>query len=86
MAEDTPENRATAAGYLAPLREVREPVGIGLFGGKVDHNALSFPWNVMLSFVKEGAMSDSDHRDWSAIRTWAREIAPSLLEGVAAAV
>jgi menaquinone-dependent protoporphyrinogen oxidase len=80
MIEDTPEHRQTALGYLQPLREVKAPVGEpGLFAGKVDHTKLSFPWNFMLSFVKEGAMTDADHRNWDAIRGWAKGVAPAVL-------
>jgi len=49
-----------------------------IFAGKVDHLKLGFPWKQMLAYVKEGSMADGDHRDWDAIRAWAREIAPEL--------
>ena len=63
---------------VAEWKAIREPVATSVFAGKVDHTKMSFPWKQMLSFVKEGAMADADHRDFDAIRAWAREAAPSL--------
>jgi menaquinone-dependent protoporphyrinogen oxidase len=78
MVKDTPENRKQATGYLDPLCQVRQPVSKGLFAGKVDHTKMEFPFNVALSFVKEGEMADADYRDWDAIRAWSRETAALL--------
>jgi menaquinone-dependent protoporphyrinogen oxidase len=78
MITDTTENRLQAAGYLEPLCQVRQPVATGLFAGKVDHTKMEFPFNFLMSFVKEGQMVDGDYRDWTAIRAWARELAPKL--------
>jgi len=83
MAEDTPENRQEALGYLAPLRKAApelEPVDIGLFGGAVlddteEFNRLFF---LFRSIVKATAQEMEDARDWEAIRTWAQALRPKL--------
>jgi menaquinone-dependent protoporphyrinogen oxidase len=59
-------------------RAIREPLAYRVFAGKVDHLKMAFPVKQMFSFVKDGVMADADHRDFDAIRAWAREIAPSL--------
>lgn len=76
MMEDTPEHRAEAAAYLDPLREVAQPVSVGLFGGKVDFDTLSPVMRSMLS-MGEG-VPEGDWRDWEAIRAWAEELVPQL--------
>jgi len=78
MIHDTPENRATAAGYLQPLTELVRPVSTGLFAGKVDPAKMEPIWRFMMSFVKEGEMAPGDHRDWDAIRAWATELNAAL--------
>jgi len=65
MKEDTPENRKMAASFLDPLRQIKEPVGLGLFAGKVDPATLEPLWRLLMSQVKSGAMA-------------AGEIAPAL--------
>jgi menaquinone-dependent protoporphyrinogen oxidase len=80
MAADTLENRTTASGFLEPLRAIQYPVSVGLFAGKVDHTRVEPLWRFLLSFVKEGPMVDADHRDWNAVRAWARELVPLLVE------
>jgi menaquinone-dependent protoporphyrinogen oxidase len=90
MAEDTPENRATASGYLEPLRKALpavQPVDEGLFAGAVlqdtpDAKRLWFPLSGM---ARSMAASTPDHRDWAAIETWARQVAPKLLPQAALA-
>ena len=72
------DKRQEASSYLDPLCQVREPVSKGLFAGKIDHTKMEFPFNIMMSFVKEGEMADGDHRDWEAIRGWAMEVASKL--------
>ena len=81
MTKDTPENRQTAAGYLAPLTQVREPVSLGLFTGKVDHTKMEIPFRWIFAKQQGSEMADADYRDWDKIRAWAREIAPLLAQG-----
>jgi menaquinone-dependent protoporphyrinogen IX oxidase len=84
MAEDTPENRKTAMGYLDPLREAApnvEPVDIGLFAGTVldegkDYEKL-FP--LLKIPVKAMAEDTEDHRDWDAIHAWAESLREKIM-------
>jgi menaquinone-dependent protoporphyrinogen oxidase len=71
MAEDTEENRATAAGYLAQLGEVAA-ADVGLFAGAVLADTDEFRRLFPLFRVPVKAMSEQeDHRDWASIRAWA---------------
>lgn len=47
-----------------------KPIALEMFGGKYDPAKLGFPLNTMAG--KEPA---SDIRDWTTIRTWARNLA-----------
>ncbi|MEJ2212374.1 MAG: flavodoxin domain-containing protein [Anaerolineae bacterium] len=83
MAEDTPENRQTALGYLDPLRRAApgvQPVDTALFGGAIltdtpEFNRLFF---LFRSIVKATANEMTDSRDWDAIRAWAEGLRPKL--------
>jgi menaquinone-dependent protoporphyrinogen oxidase len=76
MAEDTEENRRTAAGYLDPLRKAApavEPLDVGLFAGAVLTDTPEFERLFPLfkmPFRAAGAEMP-DGRDWEAIRAWA---------------
>ena len=78
MSIDTPERRATAQGYLAPLTSTVPPIALGLFGGKVDPARLSPFWRFATSCIKMGDMAPGDYRDWQAIRLWANTLVPLL--------
>ena len=80
MRKDTPENRKQAVSYLEPLCRIKEPVSMGLFGGKVDHSKLGLLWRFFLSFDKEGMPREGDWRNWEAIFTWAVELCTALSE------
>jgi menaquinone-dependent protoporphyrinogen oxidase len=79
MKQDTQENRSKAQGFLEPLCQIREPISIGLFAGKIDYNQLGFFWKTLASKDETGMMEEGDFRNWEQIQTWASEIAPSLL-------
>ena len=57
---------------LTTLKKIH-PVSLGFFCGKLDLKILSFPEQMIMRFlmlltgIKEG-----DHRNWEAIRTWAK--------------
>jgi menaquinone-dependent protoporphyrinogen oxidase len=77
MAEDTPENRQTALGYLEPLRGAApgvEPVDVGLFAGAVLTDTAEFEriFPLFRFVVKATADSAEDSRNWDAIRAWAK--------------
>lgn len=79
MKDDTLENRSKALSCLDPVRKETpqiQPVDIGLFAGVVDFGKLSF---VSKSILKAKGISEGDFRNWSAIRTWATEIRPTLV-------
>jgi menaquinone-dependent protoporphyrinogen oxidase len=83
-AEDTEENLQMAAGYLEKLRGLApevEPVDVGLFAGAVltgtDEYSRLFP---LLKIPAKAMAEMPDHRDWEAIRAWAEELGPKLLE------
>ncbi len=78
MNHDTPENREKAAVCMEPLRQVKEPVSMGFFGGKVDPATLEPVWRFATRWIKEGDMAPGDHRDFQAIRAWAGELMPLL--------
>lgn len=72
MKEDTEKSRKIALGYLKPLYEIKEPIAVGLFAGKMDYSKLSFIWRKLFSSRKE--TEEGDFRDWHLIETWAREV------------
>jgi menaquinone-dependent protoporphyrinogen oxidase len=78
MKDDTEENRSTVAAYLDPLREVVEPVEVGLFAGAINPGKLSLPERMIMKAMK---ISEGDYRDWEAIRAWARALHPKLAPG-----
>lgn len=51
------------------------PAALEIFGGKFDPMNLRFPWNLVPALKQ---MPASDIRDWTAIRTWASNLAAKL--------
>lgn len=76
LSEDTEENRRTVAAYLDPVREMVQPVDIGLFAGVMDYSKLSFLLRLMM---KKMGSPEGDFRDWEAIRDWAGQVHTSLM-------
>ncbi|MBE9508223.1 MAG: flavodoxin domain-containing protein [Chloroflexi bacterium] len=77
LSEDTEENRRTVAAYLDPVREVVQPVDVGLFAGVMDYSKLSFILRLMMKAMKS---PEGDFRDWEVIRAWADSVCPLLLQ------
>ena len=75
MKDDTEENRRTVAAYLDPVREVVQPVDVGLFAGRLDSSKLSFIYRLI---IKAMGQPEGDFRNWEAIRAWAGELVPLL--------
>ena len=74
MSEDTAKNVEQAKKFAKPMLKTSEPVSLGLFGGCMDPEKLTgFAAKTMQSQPKE------DHRDWEAIRAWARKTYPDLI-------
>ncbi len=69
MKDDTPANRAKAAGFIDPVRAALAPAAEGYFAGKVDPKRLSFIESTML---KAKNVPEGDFRDWDKIRDWAQ--------------
>jgi menaquinone-dependent protoporphyrinogen oxidase len=68
------------ADWLQPVRSVIKPISEGYFAGALDiskipsfMDRLKFRISVLLRVWSEG-----DHRDWTAIRNWATNLAPKL--------
>lgn len=80
MIEDTPQNRAAATTVARPLLEIKQPISLGLFAGKVDHTRFRQPRRFLLGLIKSGPMVDADHRDWNIIREWANSLIPVLVQ------
>ncbi len=77
MKDDTAENRHTVESYVDPMREMVEPVDMGLFAGAINYSKLSFPARTMSKAMK---VSEGDFRDWDAIRDWTRQVHSRLTE------
>jgi len=78
LRDDTQENRDEASGYLDPVRQVVGPVGEGLFAGKIDYGTIA---PLEANSLRMLEAPEGDWRDWEAIRAWAGELAPVLLDG-----
>jgi len=72
--------RGFVSDFLAPVRQVVNPVSEGFFAGVLDikkvpsaGDRFKFRLSVLFGVWKEG-----DHRDWNAIQTWAAGL-PRLL-------
>jgi menaquinone-dependent protoporphyrinogen IX oxidase len=71
--EDTPENRASAMGFLKPIIDISgEPASVGLFAGKMDRKRLGFFLRIFARMEKTGVFNEGDWRKWDEIRNWAK--------------
>jgi len=75
MNDDTDTARQAAQGYIAMLGSAApnlKPASVGLFGGSLScERQAPFPWNLMAKMMKS---MEGDHRDWEAIRAWAKAL------------
>jgi len=76
LSEDTEENRREVAAYLDPVREIVQPVDVGLFAGVMDSSKLPFILRLMMKAMKA---PEGDFRDWEAIRAWAGQVHTGLM-------
>jgi menaquinone-dependent protoporphyrinogen oxidase len=74
--------REHVADWLEPVRALVRPVSEGLFAGALDISKIpSFGDRLKFRLsVAFGVWSEGDHRDWNAIRAWAENIRPLLLQ------
>jgi len=77
MKEDNDKNSGRAETYLKPLYEVKEPVMVGLFAGKIEFSKLSPLWRW---FMKVAKIEEGDFRDWDLIDDWTKRVADILLK------
>jgi menaquinone-dependent protoporphyrinogen oxidase len=49
---------------------------MGAFAGAMDLNQLSLVYRFMINAMK---VPEGDYRDWNAIRAWATDVGPMLL-------
>lgn len=84
MKRDTPENREKAQASMKALCQVKEPVCLGLFAGKLDYSKIGLLWRTIARQDKTGLMAEGDFRDWTSIQAWARDLAPLLTPGLRA--
>ena len=73
--------RQQVSTWFEPVRALVRPVREGLFAGDLDISKVE-SFAVRLKFrlsVFFGLGSEGDHRDWKAIRAWAREIHPYMV-------
>ena len=73
--------RKNVSEWLEPVRAFARPVSEGLFAGelnitKVESFADRLKFRLSVLF---GVWTEGDHRDWNAIRTWARNIHPYMV-------
>jgi menaquinone-dependent protoporphyrinogen oxidase len=74
--------RSHISTWLDPVRDLANPVSVGLFAGGLDINKIeSFKDRLMFRIsVMFGVWKEGDHRDWNAIRTWAGQLKPVLMK------
>lgn len=73
--------RPVVAEFLAPVRALVRPVSEGLFAGRLDISKVpTLKDRVLFRLsVLFGVWTEGDHRNWKAIRDWAENLAPRLL-------
>ncbi len=82
MAMANMENyRAGVSGWVAPVRALVRPLSEGLFAGMLDFSKLPINLDTLLlrATVAFSIFPNGDHRDWDAIRAWARDLKPMLI-------
>ena len=68
--------------WIAPVRAQLQPVSEGLFAGRLDFSRLPLTFDTlkMRLAVALGIFPKDDRRDWQAIRAWAEDTRPLLLQ------
>jgi menaquinone-dependent protoporphyrinogen oxidase len=75
MREDTTANRATADGYLNPIRSQVKPRSEGLFAGAYDSSKVNFMEKMIMRAIHA---PEGDFRKWDEISAWAERIATTI--------
>jgi menaquinone-dependent protoporphyrinogen oxidase len=80
MAMKNEQYRAGVAAWMAPAREILNPLQEGYFAGVLDFNKLPLSFDVMmLKISSKFGFPSGDHRNWKAIKTWAEGAGQSLI-------
>ena len=56
MKQDTSENREKVKGFLGPLCNIKEPISLGLFAGKLDYSKIDLIWQTIALKDQMGLM------------------------------
>ena len=76
------QTRSKARSFLDPVLDMFpqvKPVDMGLFAGVLDYSKLSFVVRmVMKAKMKKKGVPEGDHRNWDAIRFWAKGLNSKL--------
>ncbi len=68
-------NKDTVINMLDPLlSKIPQPFEIGLFGGKINYENLSWFWKFLAEKDNSGLMDEGDWRDWKEIEAWIENI------------
>jgi menaquinone-dependent protoporphyrinogen oxidase len=82
---DTDETRRMARSYLKPVLEAApsvHPKDLGCFAGALNYGKMNIIYRtVMKSKMEKRGIPEGDYRNWEAIRTWAKGLGPSLMNG-----
>lgn len=71
--------KATASGYLKPVRELVPTVSEGLFAGVLDLSRLPLRYRIPFRLLTlAGIFREGDYRDWNAIDQWAEQLIPLI--------
>ena len=76
------QHRSHIATWLDPVRALVKPASEGLFAGALDIRKIpSFSDRLKFRIsVLFGVWTEGDHRDWNAIRIWAEQTYPLLVQ------
>lgn len=75
LREDTQENREEVAKALTHVRQLVEPIDVGLFAGALRPRKLKFMARLITKLLK---LPEGDFRDVPAIQAWAEQLAEKL--------
>lgn len=76
MSVETEKNRATAEGYLDPLKKIVSPKEIAVFAGRLHMKKIPPHLRLLLKMMK---VKEGDYRKWDQISAWAESLPKKLL-------
>ena len=74
--------RQAVSKWIQPVHSQVKPLSEGLFPGRLEFSRLSWNWDTMKLrlVVALGIFPKEDRRDWNAVRTWANQLHPLLIQ------